>query len=243
MSPTQFQLDPLYPDVLGAITGGKRVSMDKLQCALGIFPKMTYINQPVEVIVLLQNMVDQPMQIKVGIQTPTLDRKNQPVVIGVDKKTLVLGLRAGEVGALRIPIVPLPPTMAGSGFPVRVAVRYRTPNEGQPVRPPTGGPPPSVLAISSARLHVLREVPFISHTWLDSAEIMTTYFDIAPKRLPPLDQEPEARYESLWTMEEIEEERVLAEAKYEMAQAVANSLTRTVIYHALLYTVAERFGE
>ena len=31
------RIEPLYPDVLGAITGGARISMDKLQCALGIF--------------------------------------------------------------------------------------------------------------------------------------------------------------------------------------------------------------
>ena len=120
------------------ITGGTRISMDKLQCALGIFPTQTYMNQPVEVILILQNMVDQPMQIKVGLQLPSQDKKGHPVVIDADKKTLTLSMRPGEVGVLRIPIIPLPPTQPGTGFPVRVAVRYRTPNEGHAVRPPAG---------------------------------------------------------------------------------------------------------
>jgi len=34
-----------YPDVLGSITGGTRISMDKLQCALGHFSN-TNLHEP-----------------------------------------------------------------------------------------------------------------------------------------------------------------------------------------------------
>ena len=100
---TNLPFDSIYPDVLGVISGGTRIDMDQLQCALGIFPEHTYINQPVELVLILQNMIDQPMQIKVGIQTPTVDRKGSPVVIDMPKKTVTVGLRAGEVGMLRMP--------------------------------------------------------------------------------------------------------------------------------------------
>ncbi|MEZ4669790.1 MAG: hypothetical protein R3E39_17940 [Anaerolineae bacterium] len=236
------QIEPLYPDVLGAITGGTRISMDSLQCALGIFPQMTYINQPVEVILILQNMVDQNMQIKVGLQLPTQDKKGHPVVIDTEKKTLAFGMRPGEVGVLRIPIVALPPTQPGSQFPVRVAVRYRTATEGRAVRPPTGGPPPTVLSISNFKLQALREVAFHAHTWNESAEIITTYFDIAPKRLPPVNQDLQPRYESLWTMEEMEEERELAQSKYEDALRVAGGLHHKLIYQKVLAGVDELFA-
>jgi hypothetical protein len=237
------RIEPLYPDVLGAITGGRRISLDALQCALGIFPKRTFINQPVEVILILQNMVDQPMQIKVGLQLPSQDRKGNPVVIDTPKKLITLGLRPGEVGVLNIPIVALPPTAPGTQFPVRVAVRYRTPVEGNAVRPPTGGAPPSVLSISSFKLQALREVEFIAHTWNESTDVMTTYFDIAPNRMPPTKLDLRVRYESLWTMEEMAEERELAQAKLEDARRVATGMTRSVVYRPLLAAVEERFGE
>lgn len=235
--------EPFYPDVLGSITGGPRISMDKLQVALGIFPQRTFINQPVEIVLILQNMVDQTMQIKVGLQLPTLDKKGNPVVIDTPKKTLSLGMRPGEVGVLRVPIVALPPTQPGTHFPVRMAVRYRTPTEGQAVRPPTGGAPPSVLHISTFKLQALREVVFSAHTWNESAEIITTYFDIAPNRMPPVNQDLQPRYESLWTMEEMEEERVLVNAKIEDAQRVASGLTRNAVYRPLLFAVEEKFAE
>lgn len=237
------KVEPLYPDVLGAITGGTRISMDKLQCALGIFPRRTYINQPVEVVLILQNMVDQNMQIKVGLQLPTQDKKGDPVVIDTPKKMLALGLRPGEVGVLRVPIIPHPPTQPGAQFPVRVAVRYRTATEGHPIRPPTGGAPPSVLGVSSIKLQALREVEFAAHTWNQSAEIMTTYLDIAPKRVPPIDQDLQPVYESLWTHEELEEERELVQAKIIDAMRVAGRLTRASVFRPLLKIVDDRFAE
>ncbi len=233
---------PLYPDVLGTVTGGKRISMDKLQVAAGIFPQRTYINQPIEVILILQNMLDQNMQIKVGIQLPNEDKKGHPVVIDIPKKTISLGIRAGEVGVLRIPIVPQPPTQPGTGFPVRLAVRYRTPGEGGFIRPPSGGAPPSVLSISPFKLQALREVAFDAHTWNQSAEIITTYFDIAPKRIPPLAQDLQSRYESLWTHEEMAEERELVQAKRQNAQRVATGLTRASVYEPLWREVDDRFA-
>lgn len=243
MQESIHKLEPLYPDVLGSITGGARISMDKLQCALGVFPQQTYINQPVEVILILQNMVDQPMQIKVGLQLPSQDKKGHPVVIDTAKKTLALSMRPGEVGVLRVPIIPLPPTQPGTAFPVRVAVRYRTPNEGRAVRPPAGGAPPSVLSISSFKLQALREVAFSAHTWNESAEIITTYFDIAPKRTPPIGQDLQPRYESLWTMQEMVEERELVQAKVEAARRIASSLTRMTVYKPMMTAVEEHFAE
>jgi hypothetical protein len=236
------QIEPLYPDVLGAITNGIRISMDKLQVAQGIFPKSTYLNQPVELILILQSMVDQSMQVKIGLQFAAEDRNGHPVVIDADRKTITLGLRPGEVGVLRIPIVPLPPTQAGSNFPVRVAVRYRTPAEGRAVRPPSGGAPPTVLSISSFKLQALRDVQFAAHTWNQSAEIITSYFDIFPKRTSPASHDLKPRYESLWTMEEMAEERALVRSRVEDANRLASGLTRVHIYRALLESVDERFA-
>lgn len=237
------RIEPLYPDVLGAITGGARISMDKLQCALGIYPRITYINQPVEVILILQNMVDQNMQVKVGFQLPNQDKKGNPVVIDTPKKTIALGMRPGEVGVLRVPIVPHPPTQPGTQFPVRVAVRYRTANEGRAIRPPTGGAPPSVLGVSPIKLQALREVEFRAHTWNQSAEIITSYFDVAPRRIPPIDQDYQPIYESLWTHEEMAEERELVQAKIPDATRTAARLTRANIYKPLIKIVDDRFAE
>lgn len=238
-----IHFEPMYPDVLGAITGGNRINIKDLQCAVGVYPDRTFLNQPIEVVVILQNLVDQNMQIKVGVQVPKEDRKGNPIVVDIARKVLAVGLRPGEVGALHIPIVPRPPTKPSTHMPVRVAVRYRTPAPGKPVRPQTGGAPPSILGISSFKLQALRDVSFTAHTWGQSTDIITTYFDIAPKLMPALNQNLKARYESLWTHEEMETEREIVLSKVADAYRVANGLTRHSVYDALLEAVDERFAD
>jgi hypothetical protein len=237
-----LKFEPLYPDVLGAITGGTRINMDQLQVALGIFPQRTYLNQPVEMVLILQNMVDETMQIKVGVQLPSEDKKGNPVVMDTPRKTLSLSLRPGEVGVLRTPIVPRPPTPPGTKFPVRVAVRFRTAKPGRAIRSPAGGAPPSILSVSSFKLQVLRDVPFSAHTWNQSTDIITTYFDIAPKIMPDLNTELKAQYESLWTHEDMAEERELVRSKVEDARRVSNGLTRSSVYLPFLAAIEERFA-
>jgi hypothetical protein len=239
---SRIDFEPVYPDVLGAITGGTRINMDALQCALGIFPVRTYVNQPCELVLILQNMVDQMMQIKVGVQTPTEDKQGRVVVMDVARKTISLGLRPGEVGALRVPIVSRPPTPPGTGYPVRVAVRYRIPRPGRRVRPYSGGPPPTILSISPFKLQVLREIRFSAETWHQSTDILTTFFDIAPRVMPDLHQDLRARYESLWTHEALGDLRELALARIEAARRVATGLTRTNVYHPLTAVIEERFA-
>jgi hypothetical protein len=236
-----IRFQPFYPDVLGAITGGPRIYMDYLQCAVGIFPQQAYINQPMEVVVILQSMVDQPMTTKVAVRLPTEDKKGNPVVIETDKQQVSLGLQPGEVGVLRMPIVAHPPTQPGKGFPVRVAIRYRTARPGNPVRPPGGGAPPSVLSVSPFKLQVLREVQFNAHTWNESAEIITAYFDIAPKRIPLSKQSLRPRYETLWAQEQMPQEIELARANIGPAQEIAVGAHPSA-YVYFLDAVVERFA-
>ncbi len=237
-----MQFKPLYPDVLGAVTGGVRISMNHLQVAVGIFPKQAYINQPVEVAVVLQSMVDQSMRVKVAVRVPAEDKQGRPVVIGIAKKMVAVGLRPGEVGVVRLPFVPHLPTKPGKDLPVRVAIRYRLPveDDSEFIRPPDGGPPPSVIGVSPFRLQVLRQIAFDAHTWNESAEIITTYFNIAPKRIPHQPRDLEYSYETLWAPEQIEQERKQAYSHIGEAREIAKGLAHPSAYWNFLDTIGER---
>lgn len=241
-SSNEVNFAPLFPDVLGVITGGSRISMGDLQVAMGIFPRQAYINQPIEVILVLQSMIDQPLTVKVAVRTPTEDKKGRPVVIAAAKPMVTLGLKPGEVGLLRVPIAPQPPTQPGTKFPVRVAVRYRSPAPGLPVRAPGVGAPPSVLTLSQFKLQALREVSFDGKPWGESPDIITDYFDVAPKRLPPTTQDLNDTYESLWTHEAMRKELQLAQAQVEAAHRVAANFSRPVMYNVLREITTERFA-
>ena len=125
---------------------------------------------------------------------------------------------------------------------MRVAVRYRAARPGRPVRPPAGGAPPTILSISPFKLQVLREVVFSAQMWNQSSEIVTTFFDVAPKVMPDIHTGLKPRYETLWTHEAMTEEMEVVSAMVEDARRVATGLTRTHVYPALLEAVDERFA-
>ena len=178
--------EKMYPDVLGAISGGVRVDMDVLQCAPGIFPSQAFINQPFELILLLQNMMDQAIPVTVTLHLPNQDRNGNPLVIDTPAPVPPQPLQGAEVGVLRVPMVVYPPSLPGLEIPVGVQVQYPTRRVGRMVRPAAGAPPPVALGISAFKLQALREVMFTAPTWNDQSDVMTVFFDIAPKRMPPL---------------------------------------------------------
>ena len=237
-----LRFDPLYPDVLGVIAGGARIHMDALQMAVGVFPRQVYLNQPVEVILILQNMVDQAVDVRVALQLPNRDGNGKPVNIIIPKRTMNFTLRAAEAGVLRIPMVPVPPTQAVDNLPIQVAVRQRPHRPGRVVRPAAGGAPPSVLAVSPFKLHVLRDVEFISHTYSQSPENVRIHFNVAPKKLPNAPTDLKPTYETLWTMEQLSEERQLAQARIDDARLVASGMTRSQLYTPMLHAVDEIYA-
>lgn len=234
----------VYPDVLGAITGGGRIVTEDLQYAIGISPNQAYINQPLEVIIPLQNMIDKPLQVKVSLRMPNRDKKGNPVFIEASKPSFTVGMRPGEVGLMRIPITAHPPTPPGKGYPVQVAVRYVAPKDPMRLRPPAGGPPPSVLSISPFRLQVMKEIDFITKRLSSTKDVTTVTFDLAPKRLPKPDANALApKYETLWSSEEMEKEEELARGRIHEARRIALGLGHSTSYWELLDAVDERFAE
>jgi len=238
----ELHFEPLYPDVLGAITGGVRVTMDALQFAVGIFPRQAYLNQPLEIVVVLQNVLDQEIDIKIGVQLPIKDQQGHPIHMVTPKKLTELTLSAGEVGVLRIPTVAAPPTAPGDAYPVRVAVRTRPARPGRQMRTPTGGAPPSALAVSPFKLQVLRDVAYIEHPHTQSPESVTAYFDLAQKVLPAPRGPLRPSYERLWSAEQMPTERQHMSEKLAEARLLATAFTRQQVFAPLVKAVDEHYA-
>lgn len=233
----------MYPDVLGTITDN-RINIGSLQYAVGAFPRKAHLNQPLEIVVILQNMMLQNMRVKVAIRPPEMDRRGNLVVIEVGKRMISLGLRPGEVGVLRIPIMPLAPTKAGTDYPVPVAVRYRIADAGGRVaRPPRGGIIPSVLSISPFKLQALKNITYEAFPWYQSNEIVTTHFDVVQKNMPRVGNPSAPIYETLWSSDEMQDE-VEFVAKHEAeARKMLARFKVAELYRILLEIVSDLFKQ
>ncbi len=239
-------IDYLYPDVLGAITGGERVGMTALQFAVGAAPVMTYIGQPLEVVILLQNMVDQPLEVRISLGLPTRTPDGKPINLTTPRKLIALMMQPGEVGVARLPVVPLLPTPQPiEDLPIRVAVRQRVKDAYRFVRAPMGGAPPSELAVTPFQLQALRDVPYISHPWDQSPENILVPISVAEGSVPGRSQALTAkpRYTALWTAEQMNAEHDRATAQIDEARFIAADLMQEVnsIYPALLRGVETIF--
>jgi hypothetical protein len=241
---TNHAMDPMYPDVLGMIAPiGTRITLDALQMALGVFPRAAYLNQPFEVVAILQSMIDQPLQIRLAMQLPTRDPAGRMMNISTGRKMVDIGLRGGEVGVLRIPVVALSPTQPGEDYPIQVAVRFRPVAPGNIMRPVSGGPPASVLTVSPFKLQVLKDIPFVQHPASHSPENVSLRFDVAPRRLPDPPESLKPTYETLWTIEQLAQEQKLLEAKVEQARLLASSFTRQNVFNTILREVQTIFAD
>jgi len=235
-----LHFEPLYPDVLGAIAGNLRVTIEPIQVAVGIFPRRAYVNQPVEVVAILQNMIDQAVEVKVTLELPTKDPNGKPIAFSTPKKSVTLHMTPGEAGVVRLPIVPIVPSQPAEDIPIRISLKARSTRTGNPVRPPTRGAPPSVLAVSPFKLQVLRDIEFGDHAL--EGESAVVFFDIAPKRLPAFTQTLKPTYEALWTRQQLNEERAHLIAKIDDARLIAHSFITSEVYLPIFHAVDELYA-
>lgn len=238
-----LQFDPLYPDVLGEISGDLRISFESvLQAAVGIFPHSAYLNQPVEVVVLLQSMVDQNIDVKVSLTLPSKSEDGTAVMLSSPKKESGVTLGGGDVGVLRMPVVAMLPTEPTQNVPIRVTIQYRNRNNSKPVRTPTRSAPPSALAVSPFKLQALRDVEWVEHASSLPPNVSVVRFDINPKRMPANQQTLKPTYETLWTKQQMTEERRNIMGQIDEARLLSTSFTREAIFDLLYRTVDDTYA-
>jgi hypothetical protein len=234
------QFPAQYPDVLGAITGGVRVNLEHLQAAFGIFPQRVFLNQPFEVFLLLQNMVNEKLDMQIELKLPVLDSERRKVQLDTPKTSIGLTLGPAEVGIWRTPVsVRTPPSVGGVRLPLYANVKPRPGRKAQIIRPPDGGPLPSVLSLSPFKLLALRDLGFKGE-WTNNG--IKTYVDVESRALPPVKSTLQTRFESLWAQQALEKERALASAKIQEARRVALGVDVGSAYPALFAAVDERFA-
>ncbi|MBL8132364.1 MAG: hypothetical protein JNL42_10950 [Anaerolineae bacterium] len=240
-SPDALGFDPLYPDVLGAIAGGLRIDLGDVQAAVGLFPRSAYYNQPVEIVVLLQNMIDRQVEVRVELQAPSKDERGAPVKIAAPRGAVAHTLSGGEVGALRLPILPMLPTQPNPALPVQVSIKTRS-RGGAPVRSPAGGALPSVLAVSPFKVQALRDIEFADPLEDMRGENILLTFDLASKQLPMPKVMPKTSYETLWAQQQMHEEKAHIGEHLDAARLVATSFMRAEVFEPLLHSTDEVFG-
>jgi hypothetical protein len=223
---------PALPDIFAALTDERATVAGIVQAALGVFPAVTTLGRPVEGLLLLQNLIDQPLTVHIAVHLPEQDIYGAHLSLTTPRPRLTVLLPPAEVGLLHLPVTPQPPSDASDGYHIGIGIDVIPPEHYQPLRPLYGGEKPSLLAISPFRAEVLREVGFSART--DARGHLAVPFGVLPAVVSAYEQDPEPRYEPLWTVRDLKQE--LARTKEIAGEALtyARGLTAAQLFPILL---------
>src|SRR5258708_3953624 len=237
---TPASAPPDYPDVLGTITSGARLNVEVAQCAFAVSPPSSAVGQPLEGLVLLQNVCDKPIQVQITVQLPRKDSQGNRMTLITPKDEIMVGMEAAETGLLHIPIVPHLPTQASQNNTIGVRFQVKTPKAYKVIRQLHGGRAATALNMSPFRLNILREVGFTAASPEPGA--LNANFNIIAGHVD--DMPPGAvRYETLWTVKELPNEQARYPALVAQAERFAGTMTRTRIFEPLLLNTEQRFSK
>lgn len=237
-----ISLAPTFPDVLGLFSGGVRLTLDAVECALGIYPHGAAVGQPFEALILLQSACDQPVQLKLTLQLPRRTTTGERLSLFAPRDMFDMTLPSGEVGLLHFPIVAQIPTPVGSDYGLSVRIAVNRPRNAKMIRNGFAGRMPGTLPISKHRKAILQhEVDFRADTdETTPANTLHATFNVLPGQVNAK-QELTPHYDVLWTAQTLSQDQEAYAAMETRARSIANTLTRTQIYEVLQVETKRRF--
>ena len=192
--------DVNYPDVLGAITGGVRASLDMLQLAAAVRPKLPRAGMPCEMVLILQNACDSPVDVGVELALPELDAHKQRGRFECDPPRVRLLLQPAEAGVVIFPIKIRSDAAPSADYRTRMTFDARVSGKPHRIRLPQGG-----------GAFDIRDLPTGSAPWFSALKPLVystarlhgrsfeLTWSLSPGQSPtaPLDSR-DAQYYSLW---------------------------------------------
>lgn len=235
-----------YPDVLGYITGGARVSFKPVQVAIALEPAVTRAGKPIAVYLLLQNASDADLDVVVTLRLPDRDAKGQKERFITRADRLNLKLEAAQVGAVLLPMSTLPDTAVSDGYRIGMDVKV-TPVDKRSVnhvRLDDGGgvfDPNDINPEMAVRIEELRRLQWSVDTPRFSRTAIETGFTILSGKVGAItDLSP--RWESLWSLGDARDDRLLIDHYGRLLEyQILPTLKPDRVYPATLKVLAERF--
>ncbi len=235
-----------YPDILGYITGVERLNAGPVQAAVAIDPDVIRAGRPFEVIVLIQNAADCPVDVTVVLTIPDRDLRKQKARFLAKVNRLVVGVEPAEVGYVSLPVNTLPDTASG-GYKLEVEVSAKMLEKGQRIRPQGAGIPLNPRTLSpelGARLEKLRNLTFSSEKRALLKSTLEVPFNILAGKAGSLaDLKP--GWNSLWTMLDLNSDPLALLRRFykELLDSVLPNLNRERLYKPVLERAKKRFEE
>jgi hypothetical protein len=229
------------PDVLGTITKGTRLTLDMADLAFGLRPTAITAGRPFDALLLVQNLCNSDIDAKIRLVIPDKDLKGTRGRFATNAdKPIVIGLRAGEVGYVSLPVIANPQATPGSGYVMQINVEILR-QEKNPTRTRTNAHAPLDASKLSAAiqdeiggLQTLAWSAGVAGKPGRNTATMQASFTLQPPGISKLEQPAKPGWKVLWTMAEGLEQESLAEQARRYTSAVLPQLTRRHMFFPML---------
>lgn len=245
-SSSQIPILRNYPDVLGWYSA-ERQTIDALQVAVAVRPSAVPAGKPVEVIVLLQNMLGGETDALLRLVPPEKDlggkvgRFSTPL-----QKVVRVGLRSGEVGYATLPMLVGHQAQAGE-YSVQVEVACEPKKHGaERVRSLEHPAKFDIHDIALERrpiFEVIHGLVFAAQAGdkTRTGQLVGAPFTVQPPTIASLPSEMRPNYVSLWTEADYRDPRYLSAKAGDLVQKMLPLFRRTNVFFPLLKTIQARF--
>ena len=236
-----------YPDILGYVTGGERVSLKAAQIALAVGPRSVRAGGLFQAFLLIQNIINTHVDIMASLNLPARDARKQTDRFTAPETRSNTRLRPGEVGCLLLPLRCAVNTASGT-YKLGVTVTAQAVVEGSILRPYEQGPAPDLEQITPehrSALEKLCKLNFSAATrglGLRGIEVETPFGVTSEPAAEASPVRQSARFISLWTMaEEGTPQMLLAHYRKLVEQRLFPQINTAAIYQGLYEATLQRF--
>lgn len=234
-----------YPDILGVITGGRRLNVDMIQCALTTRPGTVGAGQNFEVLFLVQNVSDVDIDVTIDMVLPDRDSEKKRSMFFSRSSRLLVGLQPAEVGYVMLPAACSPKTSPSRYYNVAVDVKIERVNRSQKasrVRDVNGGSKVVLEDLNEKQVEEMRQLQALN--WSADHRSMRNHveatFEVTQRSLANLRQFKPG-WESIWTLDNYLDDYILTEKVREHLNVFLPGIKKEEIFKPLLIATQQRF--
>ena len=235
-----------YSDILGYITKGARLTLNGVQVALAVNPRVVRAGMPFHALLLAQNTTNGPVELSVTLSLPARDIRRPTGYFAAPKEPTVVRMRPAEVGYLLMPVVCHPETPAGDNHKLGMAVAVKPTPKAQTLRPESGGSPVDPKHLNQKRraaLEKLREFEF-SITKRRLREELEAPFKVIQGLRQQSENSSKGGWFSLWNMAEDAPSSLLLKFYGEaLRRQVFPQIKKAAMFEPLCKATETRFRE
>lgn len=234
-----------YPDILGYITKDTRANIGVVQVASTLKPRVALAGRPLEMLLLVQNAANQPVEVTATLRLPAQDAKKQKGRFVTKAERLVIRLESANVGLLKLPLSTLPDTAVSADYKITMDVKVTPLSSEKPVRirQPNGGGAVDESFLPEGNLELINTLKGMTWSANTSGNMIQTNLTIMSGKVGSFaDLTPS--WMTLWTLADyMDETFLLHHWASVLSKQVLPALTRTNIYPVVKEYATNRFKD